>query len=105
MLFEFILDDYNLSSPVQVLISRLQIPILKVVIKDKSFFSKTTHPARKLLNSLARAGIGWSSSDEKGRDKLYDQIHTVVQRILDEFEGDISLFRSEEHTSELQSRP
>ena len=27
MLFEFILDDYNLSAPVQVLISRLQIPI------------------------------------------------------------------------------
>jgi len=94
MLFEFILDDYNLSSPVQVLISRLQIPILKVVIKDKSFFSKASHPARKLLNSLAKAGIGWSSSDEKSRDKLYDQIHTVVQRILNEFDGDISLFET-----------
>jgi len=94
MLFEFILDDYNLSAPVQVLISRLQIPILKVVIKDKSFFSKATHPARKLLNSLARAGIGWSSSDEKTRDKLYGQIHNVVQRILNEFDGDVALFET-----------
>jgi hypothetical protein len=94
MLFEFILDDYNLSAPVQVLISRLQIPILKVVIKDKGFFSKANHPARKLLNSLARAGIGWSSSDEKTRDKLYGQIHNVVQRILDEFDGDIRLFET-----------
>ncbi|MFB2706802.1 DUF1631 domain-containing protein [Marinobacter shengliensis] len=94
MLFEFILDDYNLSAPVQVLISRLQIPILKVVIKDKSFFSKATHPARKLLNSLARAGIGWSSSDEKARDKLYGQIHNVVQRILNEFDGDVALFET-----------
>ncbi|WP_029653091.1 DUF1631 domain-containing protein [Marinobacter daepoensis] len=94
MLFEFILDDYNLSAPVQVLISRLQIPILKVVIKDKGFFSKATHPARKLLNSLARAGIGWSSSDEKTRDKLYGQIHNVVQRILNEFDGDIQLFET-----------
>lgn len=94
MLFEFILDDYNLSAPVQVLISRLQIPILKVVIKDKSFFSKANHPARKLLNSLARAGIGWSSSDEKTRDKLYSQIHNVVQRILNEFDGDVALFDS-----------
>lgn len=92
MLFEFILDDYNLSAPIQVLISRLQIPILKVVIKDKSFFSKAGHPARRLLNSLARAGIGWSESDEKTRDKLYDQIHTIVLRILDEFDGDITLF-------------
>ncbi|WP_417529803.1 DUF1631 domain-containing protein [Marinobacter lipolyticus] len=92
MLFEFILDDYNLSAPIQVLISRLQIPILKVVIKDKSFFSKATHPARRLLNSLARAGIGWSDSDEKTRDKLYDKIHSIVQHILNEFDGDVSLF-------------
>ena len=92
MLFEFILDDYNLSPPIQVLISRLQIPILKVVIKDRSFFSKATHPARRLLNALARAGIGWSDQNEKNRDKLYDQIHSVVLRILNEFDGDISLF-------------
>ncbi|MGO1502419.1 MAG: DUF1631 domain-containing protein [Marinobacter sp.] len=94
MLFEFILDDYNLSAPIQVLISRLQIPILKVVIKDKSFFSKTTHPARKLLNALARAGIGWSNSDEKTRDKLYEMIHGIVQRILNEFDGDVTLFET-----------
>lgn len=92
MLFEFILEDYNLSPPIQVLISRLQIPILKVVIKDRSFFSKATHPARKLLNALARAGIGWSDSGEKDKDKLYEQIHHIVMRILDEFNGDIALF-------------
>ena len=94
MLFEFILDDYNLSAPVQVLISRLQIPILKVVIKDKTFFIKATHPARRLLNSLARAGIGWSDSDEKARDKLYEQIHSIVARILNEFDGDVTLFET-----------
>ncbi|KAA1172028.1 DUF1631 domain-containing protein [Marinobacter salinexigens] len=92
MLFEFILDDYNLSAPVQVLISRLQIPILKVVMRDKTFFSQATHPARRLLNSLARAGIGWSTSDEKAKDKLYNQIHNIVQRILNEFTGDVALF-------------
>jgi len=92
MLFEFILDDRNLSAPVQVLISRLQIPILKVVIKDKSFFAKPGHPARKLLNALASAGIGWSHSDEKARDKLYNQIHATVQRILEDFDGDLALF-------------
>jgi hypothetical protein len=92
MLFEFILDDYNLSAPIQVLISRLQIPILKVVIKDPSFFSRSTHPARRLLNALAKAGIGWNDASEKSKDKLYDQIHNIVRKILDEFDGDISLF-------------
>lgn len=92
MLFDFILDDDNLSAPVQVLVSRLQIPILKVVMRDKTFFSHGGHPARRLLNNLARAGIGWSNSDEKSRDKLYNQIHAIVQRILEEFDGDVSLF-------------
>jgi hypothetical protein len=94
MLFEFILDDYNLSAPVQVLISRLQIPILKVVIRDRSFFSNASHPARRLLNSLAKAGIGWSDADEKTRDRLYEQIHATVARILNEFDNDISLFET-----------
>ena len=92
MLFEFILDDYNLSAPIQVMISRLQIPILKVAIRDKSFFSKPSHPARKLLNALAKASIGWSDASEKSRDKLYQQIHDVVHTILEDFDGDISLF-------------
>ncbi len=92
MLFDFILDDDNLSAPIQVLVSRLQIPILKVVMRDKTFFSHGGHPARRLLNNLARAGIGWSNSDEKSRDKLYNQIHTIVRRILEEFDGDVSLF-------------
>jgi hypothetical protein len=92
MLFDFILDDDNLSAPIQVLISRLQIPILKVVMRDKTFFSHGGHPARRLLNNLACAGIGWSNSDEKSRDKLYNQIHTIVHRILEEFDGGVPLF-------------
>lgn len=92
MLFEFILDDYNLAPPIQVLISRLQIPILKVVIKDNSFFSSHGHPARQLLNSLAKAGIGWGGQKNNNHDPLYEKIHETVHKILNEFSGDISLF-------------
>ena len=92
MLFDFILDDYNLAPSVQVLISRLQIPVLKVVIQDKSFFSSSHHPARSLLNTLAKAGIGWSEAQDKSKDPLYQKIHETVHRVLDEFDGNISLF-------------
>lgn len=94
LLFEFILDDRNLSPPIQALISRLQIPILKVVVRDRSFFSKPSHPARKLLNALARAGIGWSNHSDKNRDRLYNEIQRVVQRVLEEFDGDVALFET-----------
>src|SRR5690606_27060416 len=38
MFFDFVLDDRNLPVAIQALISRLQIPILKVALKDKAFF-------------------------------------------------------------------
>lgn len=92
MLFDFILEDYNLSPPIQVLISRLQIPILKLVIRDKSFFSSSKHPARHLLNSLAKAGIACSDNQEKSKDALYNKIYQIVHRVLNEFDGNIELF-------------
>lgn len=91
MLFDFILDDDDLPTAMKALIGRLQIPLLKVAILDKSFFNAETHPARRLLNALAKAGIGWSSRDAGG-DALYAKIEEVVFRILNEFIDDLSLF-------------
>ncbi len=92
MLFEFILEDYNLAAPIQVLISRLQIPILKVVIKDSSFFNSHKHPARKLLNTLAKAGIGWNENPNSQQDTLYQKIQETVETILNNHDGSTQLF-------------
>ncbi|RAV24660.1 DUF1631 domain-containing protein, partial [Staphylococcus warneri] len=54
-------------------------------------FNAETHPARRLLNALAKAGIGWSSRDSGG-DALDGKIEVVVFRILNEFIDDLSLF-------------
>jgi len=37
MFFDLILDDRNLPIEIQALVSRLQLPILKVALKDRSF--------------------------------------------------------------------
>jgi hypothetical protein len=91
MLFDFILDDDDLPTAMKALIGRLQIPLLKVAILDKSFFNAETHSARRLLNALAKAGIGWSGRDPSG-DALYAKIEEVVFRILNEFIDDLELF-------------
>lgn len=91
MLFDFILDDDDLPTAMKALIGRLQIPLLKVAILDKSFFNAETHPARRLLNALAKAGIGWNSRDPGG-DAVYTKIEEVVFRILNEFIDDLGIF-------------
>jgi hypothetical protein len=92
MIFEFILDDYSLPDAMKALISRLQIPMLKVAIIDKSFFSQKVHPARRLLNSLAQAAVGWNDSGDRANDTLYNKIEQIVKRVLNEFHDDPGLF-------------
>ncbi|SDU81844.1 DUF1631 domain-containing protein [Pseudomonas mucidolens] len=92
MLFEFILDDATLPDSLKALIARLQIPMLKVAVLDKSFFSRGSHPARRLLNEIGAAALGWAKRDDYQRDSLYLRIEQVVQCLLNEFGDDPAIF-------------
>jgi len=91
MLFEFILEDNNLPTQMQVMLSRLQIPYLKAAILDRKLFAHRQHPARRLLDNLAEAAKGWSEeSDRDGR--LHDMVKSIVDSLLQEFDDDLGIF-------------
>ncbi|MDR6934928.1 DUF1631 domain-containing protein [Luteibacter sp. 3190] len=91
MLFEFILEDHNLPTEMQVMLARLQIPYLKVALLDRRMFAHKTHPARQLLDALADAAKGWSAeADRDGR--LYEKVKTIVERLLHDFDDDLGIF-------------
>lgn len=94
MLFDFILDDKNLVDSVKSLLSRLQIPIIKIALQDKSFFRSKNHPARKLLNELASAGLGVTDNITAQDNPLYLKLESLVNRVSNEQaqESDISFF-------------
>lgn len=89
MLFDYILDDAELPAEMKALIGRLQIPLLKVSLLDKTFFELDDHPARSLVNALARAGIGWTREADDG---LYARIESVVHSVLNDFADDVGIF-------------
>ncbi|HEX8980157.1 MAG TPA: DUF1631 domain-containing protein [Parasulfuritortus sp.] len=91
MVFDYILDDKRIPDAIKALIGRLQIPVLKVAMLDKAFFSQKNHPARKLLDVLAEAAIGWDA-DEGHDSGLYRKIEELVENILERFEDRIELF-------------
>jgi hypothetical protein len=91
MLFDFFFDDDALPAPIKVLIGRLQIPILKVAILDKEFFNQKKHPARKLLDSISRASLGWGDG-HTDQAALIEKIEEVVNFLINEFEEDIEVF-------------
>jgi hypothetical protein len=53
-LFEFILDDPDVSPRYKSEIAQLQIPVLRVALVSPDFFSDDHHPARQLIDLLGR---------------------------------------------------
>lgn len=92
IIFDFILEDRNLPDQVKALIARLQIPVVKVAILEKSFFAKKNHPVRLLLNALAQAGLTLDSSEAEAVNPVFAKIEKTVGRILEEFDHNVELF-------------
>ncbi|MCG7199988.1 DUF1631 domain-containing protein [Marinobacter pelagius] len=92
MLFDFILEDRQLHAVMKALIARLQIPVLKVALSDPNFFNRGGHPVRKLLNDMALSAIGWTEKRPGQRDPFREKIEYIVDRILNEFTTNVSLF-------------
>ena len=91
MVFDYILDDRRIPDALKALIGRLQIPVLKVAMLDRAFFSQKTHPARRLLDALAGASMGWDE-DEGHESGLYRKMEELVQRVLGEFDEQLDIF-------------
>ncbi len=101
MFFDFVLDDRNLPSAIQALIGRLQIPILKIALKDKTFFNNSNHPARKLVNKLSELCIGLEDSNDLKQDKTYILVANIVKSLTESPNDDLSIFTTK--LSELEA--
>lgn len=92
MLFDFILDDDNLPDTCKTTLSHLHTPYLKVALQDKALFTQHHHPARRLLNAMAQAGVLYGGEgDERG---LLAKMQWVVERVIHDFFGDLQLFNN-----------
>ncbi|MBU0601197.1 MAG: DUF1631 domain-containing protein [Gammaproteobacteria bacterium] len=93
MLFDLIFDDAEIADPIKALVGRLQIPLVKVAMLDRSFFSSKAHPARRLLDVISQSMMRWGR-DVGHEDPLYIKLAEIVDRILRDFERDLSLFEA-----------
>lgn len=92
MLFDFILDDDHLPTIAKALLARLQIPMIKVALVDREFFGSKQHPAKKLLNQMAKAAVGLGNDITRDNCPLIASIDDIVSRICNDFNDDVSLF-------------
>ncbi len=93
LLFDEIMKDVRPNSTAAHLLSRLQVPLLRVALSDKAFFSEQQHPARQVLDAVAETGAYWAGDDAADRE-LIGNVERIVTRISQEFDGDIGLFNT-----------
>ncbi len=96
MLFDYAIQDRNLPGELQSMLSRLQIPYLKVALIDPTFVARKDHPARALLDDLAAAAVGWSDETDKERS-FYHAIEELVRTVIGSFDQDIGVFDTARH--------
>jgi len=92
LLFDYIFRDRSIPDPLRSLFGRLQVPIVKAALLDRSFFSDRRHAARQLLDNLADAAVG-STNDESYRLAFTALATEVVDDICKDFEIDVEVFR------------
>lgn len=90
-LFDHLLADQQSSGLTQGLLTELQVPLIKVALKDKGFFTQRNHPARQLLNALVETSAMWVE-DESQDAAVVDKMRWVVDRVSQDFTSDTAVF-------------
>jgi hypothetical protein len=93
MLFAFMQEDEQISESLRERIGRLQVPMLKAAILDPDLMHRDDHPARQLLNRMSSAAMSIDPASLQGR-RLTAEVDRITQRILDDFDTDVSVFSS-----------
>ena len=97
LIFTAIFAAPELPQPVKAAIARLQIPFLKLALLDASLFANAQHPARRLINRMARAALGLAP--DTGREHpVCEALLALAERVhalLESSDGDLSPFLAE----------
>ena len=91
MLFDVMLDERDLGGRSRELIGRLIVPFVKVALLDRRMFVQKTHPARKLLNSLAEACEG-NTGQTPAERVLMSKVEEITERLVAEFNENLAIF-------------
>lgn len=93
LLFDHILADERLLPAVKAQLARLQIPVLRLGLRDATLFSSRNHPTRKLLNRVAEYSAGFSSADEPAAQRFLPALARMVEAIINSDEDDAGIYQ------------
>jgi len=91
LLFDYVFRDPSIPESLREIFGRLQVPVVKVGLLDRTFFSDRNHPARRLLDHLASAAIG-ATGDPRYFEAFQRTATAVIDDVCYSFEIDVAAF-------------
>lgn len=85
-----IADSPRLNEHTRAQMHHLEVPVLKVVLRDREFFDDADSPVRGVINRLAQLGVRGG----RANPVLQKRVESVVQQINQDFEQDPRVFTS-----------
>jgi hypothetical protein len=92
LLFDYIFRDASIAESTRPHFGRLQVPIVKAALLDRTFFSDRNHIVRLFLDNLADAAVG-TSHHEDYRNSFVDLAQEIIDDICLNYEIDVEVFR------------
>jgi hypothetical protein len=91
MIFDQLFEEPKIPLSVKGLIGRMQIPMLKVAIAEKAFFSDKSHPARRMLDTLGDIAVRLPA-DFNSSSPLFGSLEKIVDELLAGFKDNVEIF-------------
>jgi len=91
MLFDALLGQRNFEHVVREQMARMVVPYAKASLLDQQMFAMKSHPARRLLNTVAEACDG-NRGETTAERELLGRVEGTVDRLVSEFNEDLAIF-------------
>lgn len=84
LMIEQVASDERLLAPVRRMIANAEPAFLRLAVTDPRFFSDKSHPARRLLDAITRASLGYANESAAGFPEFLQHLREVAVRLEDE---------------------
>ena len=91
LLFDYVFGDPSIPPELRRLFGRMQVPVVKAALLDRTFFTDRAHAARRLLDRLAEGAIG-ATGDETYRAGFETAATAAVETVCRDFGIDVAVF-------------
>ncbi len=94
LLFEHALGDSRVPPAIRRVLRLLELPFLRLALREPEMLSGATHPARVLFTEIGMSAAGRSAASDAASEDFSRLVQLLVMRVLGDYGKDSGVFES-----------